>query len=116
MIKCKFCAYLGKNKIATAKHQIHCKSNPKKIPVQSPRKYPNPVKCKFCIDYYDNPVSLKNHELRCPENPNRVLSFLSKEARKSISDKSKLIEWSEERRQRHSEIMKSLHQKKLLAK
>ena len=43
-------------------------------------------------------------------------SIISGNFNKSISDKSKLIEWSEERRQRHSEIMKSLHQKKLLAK
>jgi hypothetical protein len=116
MIKCKFCDYSGKNKIAIAKHQIHCKLNPDRIPAPRPHKLEQLVKCQFCTDLYDNHCSLKNHELRCPENTNRVLTVLSKEARKSISDKSKLIPWTEERRQRHSIIMKSLLEKKLLEK
>ena len=51
-----------------------------------------PLKCIYCNEIKKSLPSLKQHELRCKRNPNRIKPYLQ--------------DWTEERRARHSIIMK----------
>lgn len=92
------------------------------------------IECRFCQRVSKNKNSLINHERLCKENPNRQIldvwylkknnpnpenqyskaeklglprPTMSVETRKKISDCSRLQQWTTERKQRHSERMKS---------
>ena len=86
MYSCQYCERESKTKNSLAQHEIRCKSNPNRIEVKP--------------SYGMLGKKGSNQYIKGTAKP------LTEEQRKKISERSKSVQWSEERRKLHSERMK----------
>lgn len=87
---CPFCEKVCKNKNSVVQHQIRCKSNPNAI--------------KVTPSYGMRGKTGSNQFIKAASEGRSIT--VSDETRKKISDASKLQEWCDERRKKHSESMR----------
>ena len=64
------------------------------------------MNCQFCQKKYDTGRALANHSRRCPNNPNRIIEKMTSDGLERMIRKNKNIRWTDERKLKHSMIMK----------
>lgn len=89
-MECQFCSKVCKSKNSKAQHEIRCKSNPEGIKVKP--------SCGMLGKKGSNQY-LKAKKLGLAK------PILSDETRKKLSENAKNIEWTEEKRKKHSDSM-----------
>lgn len=62
--------------------------------------------CRHCSKEYTNSSGLSNHIKRCPSNPDREMQLLTADGKQRIRESSQKQVWSNEKKLRHSAIMK----------